>query len=449
MNTPILSSTIKNKQPQEIQNHIMNADRYTRVVIMLLAIALSACQVIPSSQTESDEVIISGDLSINILAMSYSPTKIEVVKSGRYAVTVSNTATIPHDIVFSNGTKLMLAPGQKASTILDIPDSGLEYLCSLPGHKDAGMSGTITVNSEGQHAKSKATTLLANYSPYDPKVPALLPFETHDIYLIAEEKLNTVAKGVTQQLWTYNGNVPGPVIHVRLGDTVRVHLSNPTSNKLAHSIDFHSSQVAWNDEMTSINPGEEKLYQWRADYAGVWMYHCGSNPALHHIASGMYGMVIVEPREGLPKVDHEFAIVQSEFYVGQEGHTTNLHKVSLHSPDYVVFNGVADQYKDHPIEVGTGKKVRMYVLNAGPNEDSSFHIVGTIFSRVIKEGIELTPENKGHYGAQAVDLAPAQGAIIEFTTAEDGLYPMVTHAFNFVGKGALGLIKAGDGNPNK
>ena len=449
MNTPILSSTIKNKQPQEIQNHIMNADRYTRVVIMLLAIALSACQVIPSSQTESDEVIISGDLSIKILAMSYSPTKIEVVKSGRYAVTVSNTATIPHDIVFSNGTKLMLAPGQKASTILDIPDSGLEYLCSLPGHKDAGMSGTITVNSEGQHAKSKATTLLANYSPYDPKVPALLPFETHDIYLIAEEKLNTVAKGVTQQLWTYNGNVPGPVIHVRLGDTVRVHLSNPTSNKLAHSIDFHSSQVAWNDEMTSINPGEEKLYQWRADYAGVWMYHCGSNPALHHIASGMYGMVIVEPREGLPKVDHEFAIVQSEFYVGQEGHTTNLHKASLHSPDYVVFNGVADQYKDHPIEVGTGKKVRMYVLNAGPNEDSSFHIVGTIFSRVIKEGIELTPENKGHYGAQAVDLAPAQGAIIEFTTAEDGLYPMVTHAFNFVGKGALGLIKAGDGNPNK
>ena len=160
-------------------------------------------------------------------------------------------------------------------------------------------------------------------------------------------------------------------------------------------------------------------------------------------------MVIVEPREGLPKVDHEFAIVQSEFYVGQEGHTTDLHKASLHSPDYVVFNGVANQYKDHPIEVGTGKKVRMYVLNAGPNEDSSFHIVGTIFSRVIKEGIELMPENKGHYGAQAVDLAPAQGAIIEFTTAEDGLYPMVTHAFNFVGKGALGLIKAGDGDPKK
>jgi len=177
------------------------------------------------------------------------------------------------------------------------------------------------------------------------------------------------------------------------------------------------------------------------------MYHCGSNPALHHIASGMYGMVIVEPAEGLPKVDHEFAIVQSEFYLGKAGDITDLHKAGSHSPDYVVFNGVANQYKDHPIEVGTGKKVRMYVLNAGPNEDSSFHIVGTIFNRVIKEGMELVPENKGHYGSQAVDLAPAQGAIIEFTTAEDGLYPMVTHAFNYVGKGALGLIKAGDGDP--
>ena len=447
MNTPIL--TIKNKQPQRIQNSITKVDRFTRAVIMILAMALSACQVMPSSQSESNEVVISGNLSINILAMSYSPSKLEIVKPGRYAVTVFNTTTILHDIVFSNGIKLIVAPGQKASTILDIPDSGLEYSCSLPGHKDAGMSGTITVNNEGHHAESKATAILANYSPYDPKVPALLPFATHDIYLIAEEKLNTVAKGVSQQLWTYNGKVPGPVIHVRLGDTVRVHLSNPFSNKLAHSVDFHASQVAWNDEMTSINPGEEKLYQWRADYAGVWMYHCGSNPALHHIASGMYGMVIVEPREGLQKVDHEFAIVQSEFYVGQEGHATDLHKASLHSPDYVVFNGVADQYKDHPIEVGTGKKVRMYVLNAGPNEDSSFHVVGTIFSRVIKEGIELTPENKGHYGAQAVDLAPAQGAIVEFTTAEDGLYPMVTHAFILVGKGALGLIKAGDGEPKK
>ncbi|MFI3186536.1 MAG: multicopper oxidase domain-containing protein [Methylococcaceae bacterium] len=454
MNKKILSYTPGCKQKHRVQGCIIEFGNFTRTTIMLLAMALSACQSTPPTQPELADSTTVENLTINMLDMSYAPSKLDVAHAGSYQVKVSNTATIPHDIVFSNGVRVNVAPGQQTSIFLDVPESGLTFSCSLPGHKEAGMVGTITVNNEDPPApkaqtdsKEKPTISMTDYQPYDPKVLPLLPFEKHDIYLIAEEKLNMVAKGVSQQLWTYNGKVPGPVVHVRVGDTVRVHLSNPSFNKLPHSVDFHSSQAAWNDEMTSINPGEEKLYEWRADYAGVWMYHCGSNPALHHIASGMYGMVIVEPREGLPKVDHEFAIVQSEFYLGKEGHITDLHKASSHGPDYVVFNGVANQYKDHSIEVGTGKKVRMYVLNAGPNEDSSFHIVGTIFNRVIKEGMELVPENKGHYGAQAVDLAPAQGAIIEFTTAEDGLYPIVTHAFNFVGKGALGLIKSGDGDP--
>ncbi|MGB4499126.1 MAG: multicopper oxidase domain-containing protein [Methylococcaceae bacterium] len=289
-----------------------------------------------------------------------------------------------------------------------------------------------------------------DYQLYDAKAPILEKSKIHEIELTAIEQPVVVAKNVNQTLWTFNGKVPGPVIRVKLGDKVRVRFINPPTNQLPHSVDFHSSQVAWNDEMTSINPGEEKMYEWTADYAGVWMYHCGSNPALHHIASGMYGMVIVEPKGGLPKVDHEFALVQSEFHIN---HTNDFGANMSHAmndkPDYVVFNGVAFQYKDHPIKVGTGKKVRFFVLNAGPSEDSAFHIVGTIFNRVIKEGVELIPNNKGGYGSQAVDLAPAQGAIIELTAKEDGLYPIVTHAFNFVGKGALGLLQAGDGDPKK
>jgi len=264
----------------------------------------------------------------------------------------------------------------------------------------------------------------------------------------------TVAEGFVQKVWTFgttetNGTVPGPVIRVHIGDTVRVHLKNPATNQLSHSVDFHASQVAWNDEMTSIKPGEEKLYEFTADYAGVWMYHCGTAPTLHHIANGMYGMVIVEPKGGFTPVDHEFALVQSEWYLGPQGQPTDLAKASsgAPAPDFVVFNGVKDQYKDHPLQVGTGKRVRIFVLDAGPNIDSSFHIVGTIFDTVTKEGIRLTPDNAGHYGSQAVDLAPAQAAIIEFQTAEDGLYPIVTHAFNFVGRGALGLVQAGDGDP--
>jgi len=240
-----------------------------------------------------------------------------------------------------------------------------------------------------------------------------------------------------------------PVIRVKVGDTIRVHLINAPENELSHSIDFHSSQVAWNDEMRSIAPGEELIYEWTADYAGVWMYHCGTAPALHHIANGMYGMVIVEPAEGLAPVASEFAIVQSEWYLGPQGAPVNLAKASAAAPapDYVVFNGVANQYANAPLQIETGADVRMFVLNVGPSVDSSFHIVGTIFHTVIKEGVQLTSGNAGNWGSQAVDLSPAQGAVIEFTTAEDGQYPMVTHAFNFVGRGALGIVQAGDGDP--
>ena len=179
------------------------------------------------------------------------------------------------------------------------------------------------------------------------------------------------------------------------------------------------------------------------------MYHCGTAPALHHIANGMYGMVIVEPKDGLPRVDREFFIVQSEWYLGPQGQPVSLTKASAAAPapDLVVFNGVADQYKDNPLKVDTGERVRIFVLNAGPSVDSSFHVVGTIFDTVVREGVVLTRDNRGQWGSQAVDLSPAQGAIVEFATAEDGLYPIVTHAFNFVGRGALGLIQSGDGKP--
>ena len=179
-----------------------------------------------------------------------------------------------------------------------------------------------------------------------------------------------------------------------------MHLINPPENEMSHSIDFHASQVAWNDEMRSIAPGEELVYEWTADYAGVWMYHCGTSPTLHHIANGMYGMVIVEPTDGLPPVDAEFALVQSEWYLGSPGPADRLEKAmaAAPAPDYVVFNGVANQYKDAPLAVDTGERVRFFVLNAGPSVDSSFHIVGTIFDTVIKEGVQPPPWKRRQLG---------------------------------------------------
>ena len=186
---------------------------------------------------------------------------------------------------------------------------------------------------------------------------------------------------------------------------------------MSHSIDFHASQTAMNDQMVEIKPGATWTYTFTADYAGVWMYHCGTAPALEHIANGMFGMVIVEPKGGLPKVDKELAIVQNEWYLGAQGQPADYTKANAAAPapDFVVFNGVANQYKDNPIAVPTNGRVRVFVLDVGPNIDSSFHIVGTIFDTVTKEGIQLVKGNAGGWGSQAVDLSPAQAAIIEFS----------------------------------
>ncbi|HYN64487.1 MAG TPA: multicopper oxidase domain-containing protein, partial [Candidatus Limnocylindrales bacterium] len=314
-----------------------------------------------------------------------------------------------------------------------------------------GGDGTQADPSSPQPATGviEANPEAAAYVLRDPTAPERAEGEVHELELVMTERVMTVAEGYEQLVWTFGDTVPGPVMRVTVGDTIRITLKNPETNEMPHSIDFHSSMVAWNDEMRTIQPGEELVYEYEARYAGVYMYHCGTAPALHHIANGMYGMIIVEPEGGLPPVDNEFAFVQSEWYLGPQGEVTDLSKASAAAPapEFVVFNGVANQYADNPIQVPVGETVRVFVLNAGPSIDSSFHVVGTIFHDVIKEGIHLEEGNEGNWGSQAVDLSPAQGAIVEMRFDEAGLYPIVTHAFNFVGRGALGLFQAGDGGP--
>lgn len=445
-------------------------------VFALLALLLGACSGTPntaanpattaSAQHSSGAVL--GTLEVHAFDMGYQPMTLNVDKPGRYKVTLTNEGEQAHDIALL-GARIVADPGKSASAEVEIPDKGATFICSFPGHFDAGMKGAITVGgaapaeaSQSQrddqrddHGGTLATNDIAPdenapaYKPFDATVPAALEGAVHDITLETIEQDMTVAPGYVQRVWTFNGTVPGPAIRVKVGDTIRIHLKNPASSTMAHSVDFHASEVAPNDEMTSIKPGEEKLYEWKANYAGVWMYHCGTAPTLHHIANGMYGMVIVEPKEGLPAVDHEYALVQSEWYLGPQREVVSLKKASAAAPapDFVVFNGVANQYKDNPLQTKPGERVRFFVLNAGPSIDSSFHIVGTVFDTVIKEGVLLRNGNEGNWGSQAVDLAPAQGAIIELTTAEEGMYPMVTHAFNFVGRGAIGILQSGDGDP--
>jgi nitrite reductase (NO-forming) len=421
-------------------------------------------QASPSAAAPSEAPIageIVGDLEFHAFDLGFEPSSVEVDEPGRYTVTFVNDGAVLHDITFADGTVLQADAGETATGEVVVPTAGLGYICSIPGHADGGMQGAITVaganpdevphsgsgHVPGENAQIEPDPNAPEYVLRDAAAPELAEGDVHDIELVITEREMTVAPGIVQIVWTFGDQVPGPVLRVKVGDTVRVTLVNPDTNKLPHSIDFHASLVAWNDEMRSINPGEELVYEFTAKYAGVYMYHCGTTPALHHIAQGMFGMIIVEPEGGLEPVEHEFALVQNEWYMVEQAGFISLEEASAAAPapDAVVWNGIANQYADHPIEVPVGEEVRVFVLNAGPSVDSSFHVVGTIFHEVIKEGVHLVEGNEGNWGSQAVDLSPAQGAIVEMRFDEDGLYPIVTHAFNFVGRGALGLFQAGDG----
>jgi nitrite reductase (NO-forming) len=422
------------------------------------ASASPATAVVSTAGPSTPPASASDKITIEAFDLGFTPAMAMVPTAGTYQVEFKNTGSTLHDLTFADGTKVSADGGKSATGTVTIPAAGLAFLCSIPGHADAGMKGEVTVEGAAP-APSTAPVAAGStsapvpdpnapkYTLFDATAPKLLEGTVHDVDFPIIDKDITVAEGFVVKTWTFGGQVPGPTLRVHLGDTVNVHLTNTTA--MSHSIDFHASQTAMNHQMVEIKPGATFTYTFTADYAGVWMYHCGTAPALHHIANGMYGMVIVEPKGGLPKVDEEVALVQSEWYLGAQKQPADYAKANAAAPapDFVVFNGVANQYKDNPIPVTTKGRVRVFVLDVGPNVDSSFHVVGTIFDTVTKEGVQLVKGNAGGWGSQAVDLSPAQGAIIEFSPREDGMYPLVTHAFNFVGKGALGIFMAGDGDP--
>ena len=221
-----------------------------------------------------------------------------------------------------------------------------------------------------------------------------------------------------------------------------MHLTN--DGKVGHSIDFHASQTSMDVDMRTLQPGESLTYQFRAEYAGVWMYHCGTAPVLHHIGNGMFGAVVIDPPDLAP-VDHEYLFVQSELYLGPDGKPGDLTKMTNEAFDAVVFNGYFQQYVHAPIRVEPGQRLRLYLLDAGPNENSAFHVVGTIFDTVYKEGTYLLRRgNVDRGGAQVLDLQPAQGGFVELTVPKQGRYAIVTHKFANPGKGALGFFQAGE-----
>jgi nitrite reductase (NO-forming) len=350
----------------------------------------------------------------------------------------------------------MLDTGESETVTLGPLDADAQAWCTVPGHREAGMvldivvqgtsgggtSGAILATGEGAGAAIDFNAEPEDgWKPYDPDLQPAPGGTEHTLTMRADEVVLEVAPGVTQEMWVFDGQFPGPTLRGKVGDIFTVTLVN--DGDVGHSIDFHASKVAWNDEMRTIKSGESLVYQFEAKHAGIFMYHCGTAPALHHIGNGMFGALIVDPPD-LPAVDHEVIFVQSEIYTGPEGKPGDLTKMQNDAWDAIVFNGYVNQYKHAPIRVEPGERVRAWVLDAGPSENSAFHVVGTIFDTVYKEGTYLLRPDDRRGGAQALDLQASQGGFVEFTFDEAGLYPIVTHKFSNVGKGALGLFQAGE-----
>jgi nitrite reductase (NO-forming) len=265
------------------------------------------------------------------------------------------------------------------------------------------------------------------------------------------EKEMPISEGVSYTFWTFGGTVPGSFIRVRQGDTVEFHLKNHPSSKMPHNIDLHGVTGPGGGAASSFTaPGHESQFTFKALNEGIYVYHCATAPVGMHVANGMYGLILVEPPQGLPKVDHEYYVMQGDFYTtgkyrekGQQ--PFDMEKAIDERPTYVLFNGAEGALTgDRAITAKTGETVRLYVGNGGPNMVSSFHVIGAIFDEVRYEGGSNVQKNV------QTTLIPAGGAaIVKFKTVVPGSYVLVDHSiFRAFNKGALAILKV-DGQENK
>lgn len=271
------------------------------------------------------------------------------------------------------------------------------------------------------------------------------------IGLEAVEVTGKLADGASYHYWTFNRQVPGPFIRVRVNDTVEVSLANAMDSNESHSVDLHAVLGPGGGAIaTSAAPGETKSFRFKAIRPGLYVYHCATPMVARHISNGMYGMILVEPEGGLPKVDREFYVMQGEIYttepLGAKGVLAeSKDKLLAERPEYVVFNGSASGLKDKPLKAKVGETIRIYFGDGGPNLTSSFHVIGAIFDKVYPLG------SLGETSLSAVQTVgvPAGGsAVVEMKLPVPGKYVLVDHALSRVERGAAGLLEV-EGPPDE
>jgi nitrite reductase (NO-forming) len=302
---------------------------------------------------------------------------------------------------------------------------------SLPLQSFAGATG------------ANADALAKAHVAYDATLPAVPAGDLVKIHMTLKDMVVEIAPGVKYNTWAFDGHgAPGPILHVRQGQTVQMTLTN--GGTIPHSIDFHAARIAPNHAFTDVAPGKSFTFRFQANDPGVFMYHCGTKPVLAHIANGMYGALVVDPATPLPHADKEYVLVASEWYLNGDGVSTpaslDMSKARAMMPDWTTFNGYANQYVTHPLTAKPGQTVRLYVVAAGPTLDTNFHVVGTIFDRAWVNG-DMTHHQSG---VQTVGVPAGGGAVFDVKIDDEGLYPFVSHAFAHVDLGQVGLLRVGN-----
>ena len=396
-------------------------------------------------------------VSVGVDGMAFTPNHIEVPVGDRLIIDFTNSGDQRHDLVFETGVSSgSLASGETKELDLGVISGDVEGWCSLPGHREMGMtlhvkatgtssssSGSSASGSHAHHghdhgqdaaAGPATTTALTDYAAtIDARDPVLPP---------ATEQTVNVTSSLTRESWTFNGDAPGPILRGHIGDTFHITLVN--NGTMSHSLDFHAGLVAPDNVMHSIEPGQTLEYTFIAKNAGIWLYHCSTAPMSMHIANGMFGAVIIDPTD-LDKVDHEYVMVASELYLGADGQPADASLLSALQPNAMAFNGVPFQYKAHPIQIKTNERVRVWVMDAGPNLATTFHVVGTQFDTVWREGAYvIRGGGSGGGWGQVLTLGAAEGGFVEFTPLEAGHYTFVNHALSLAEKGQVGVFEVTD-----
>ena len=321
--------------------------------------------------------------------------------------------------------------------------SGATSVPSMPGMGAAATKGgSYATPSYAGTAPANADAVAMSHAAAPAVLPAISPGPAVHVRLGIQHGVVSIAPGIRYEAWTFGKTAPGPAIHVRQGQRVVVTLVNKAP--MPHSVDFHAAEIAPNVAFSDVMPGESKTFSFVAKAPGVYMYHCGTAPAFQHIANGMYGAIVVEPK-GMPTAQKQYVLVASEWYLNGPGMSApaslDLTKANQMTPDWVTWNGYAAQYKTHPLTAMPGQTVRFWVVDAGPSLNTEFHVVGTILKRAwINADLVDAPQ----HDIQTAVVPAGGGGVFDVTIPSKGIYPFVSHSFASVNMGQVGLLNVGN-----